>query len=235
MTVLEAPDLPRRLRAARRDRAARARRRAEPDWRPCAAGGLGSILRAWHPTAWTQGVTPTDRRDAGADRRLRLPQRRRGVGAGRPRRLGRLDVRAALRLAERLRVDPRAGAPGRSGSAPLDVSVPAERRYLPGTMILETSWGTPTGWIIVRDVLLIGPWHHARRPVADLPAHADRLRGRAHPAADHPLRVGRGADGRWTASRCSTTAARPCAGRTPATSYHQGAATADGLGRASSR
>ena len=27
-------------------------------------------------------------------------------------------------------------------------------------MVLETSWGTPTGWIIVRDVLLIGPWHH---------------------------------------------------------------------------
>src|SRR3954469_25265387 len=44
--------------------------------------------------------------------------------------------------------------------APLDVGVPAQRRYLPGTMILETSWGTPTGWIIVRDVLLVGPWHH---------------------------------------------------------------------------
>jgi GH15 family glucan-1,4-alpha-glucosidase len=43
---------------------------------------------------------------------------------------------------------------------PADVTVPAARRYLPGTMILETSWGTPTGWIIVRDCLLIGPWHH---------------------------------------------------------------------------
>ena len=30
----------------------------------------------------------------------------------------------------------------------------------PQMMILETSWGTPTGWIIVRDCLLIGPWHH---------------------------------------------------------------------------
>src|SRR3954452_11113039 len=53
----------------------------------------------------------------------------------------------------------------RAGSfriAPLDVSVPASRRYLPGTMILETSWGTQTGWIIIRDVLLIGPWHHTR-------------------------------------------------------------------------
>jgi alpha,alpha-trehalase len=43
---------------------------------------------------------------------------------------------------------------------PADRSVPAARRYLPGTMVLETSWGTPTGWIIVRDVLVIGPWHH---------------------------------------------------------------------------
>src|SRR5437773_186351 len=43
---------------------------------------------------------------------------------------------------------------------PADVIVPADRRYLPGTMVLETSWGTATGWIIVRDVLLVGPWHH---------------------------------------------------------------------------
>ena len=43
---------------------------------------------------------------------------------------------------------------------PADVTVPAARRYLPGTMVLETSWGTPTGWLIVRDVLLVGPWHH---------------------------------------------------------------------------
>jgi GH15 family glucan-1,4-alpha-glucosidase len=43
---------------------------------------------------------------------------------------------------------------------PVGVHVPAARRYLPGTMILETSWGARGGWIIVRDVLLIGPWHH---------------------------------------------------------------------------
>ena len=38
--------------------------------------------------------------------------------------------------------------------------VPGGRRYLPGTMVLETTWGTRTGWVIIRDVLLIGPWHH---------------------------------------------------------------------------
>jgi alpha,alpha-trehalase len=45
--------------------------------------------------------------------------------------------------------------------APTGVKVPAGRRYLPGTMVLETSWGTRGGWIVVRDVLLIGPWHHS--------------------------------------------------------------------------
>src|SRR2546426_3229183 len=39
---------------------------------------------------------------------------------------------------------------------PSEVFVPAARRYLPGTMVLETSWNTPTGWIIVRDLLLVG-------------------------------------------------------------------------------
>jgi alpha,alpha-trehalase len=43
---------------------------------------------------------------------------------------------------------------------PADVTVPAGRRYLPGTMVLETSWETPMGWVVVRDVLSIGPWHH---------------------------------------------------------------------------
>lgn len=42
---------------------------------------------------------------------------------------------------------------------PADTMVPAARRYLPGTNVLETSWGTRQGWLIVRDVLLIGPWH----------------------------------------------------------------------------
>ncbi|HTX10142.1 MAG TPA: glycoside hydrolase family 15 protein [Solirubrobacteraceae bacterium] len=44
--------------------------------------------------------------------------------------------------------------------APADVSVPAGRRYIPGTMVLETSWETRMGWVIVRDALSIGPWHH---------------------------------------------------------------------------
>jgi len=52
---------------------------------------------------------------------------------------------------------------GRFRLGPDGVSVPAARRYLPGTMVLETSWGTRGGWIIVRDVLVIGPWHHEQQ------------------------------------------------------------------------
>jgi GH15 family glucan-1,4-alpha-glucosidase len=44
--------------------------------------------------------------------------------------------------------------------SPADVSVPAARRYIPGTNVLETSWETRLGWLIVRDALSIGPWHH---------------------------------------------------------------------------
>ncbi|MBO0807931.1 MAG: glycoside hydrolase family 15 protein [Actinobacteria bacterium] len=43
---------------------------------------------------------------------------------------------------------------------PADMTVPAGRRYLPGTMVLETTWDMPTGWAVVRDVLLVGRWRH---------------------------------------------------------------------------
>ena len=49
---------------------------------------------------------------------------------------------------------------GRFRLGPADLMVPSGRRYLPGTMGLETTWGTPTGWAVVRDVLLVGPWRH---------------------------------------------------------------------------
>ena len=49
---------------------------------------------------------------------------------------------------------------GRFRIGPADVNVPAGRRYIPGTMVVETSWETRMGWVIVRDALCIGPWHH---------------------------------------------------------------------------
>jgi GH15 family glucan-1,4-alpha-glucosidase len=47
--------------------------------------------------------------------------------------------------------------------APADHNVPAGRRYLPGTLVLETTWQTKTGWLVVQDALLIGPWFEAGR------------------------------------------------------------------------
>ncbi len=55
---------------------------------------------------------------------------------------------------------------GRFRLGPADTRVPGNRRYLPGTMILETTWSAPTGWAVVRDALLVGPWPH-QRPRAD--------------------------------------------------------------------
>jgi len=46
---------------------------------------------------------------------------------------------------------------------PTGAMVPAGRRYLPGTLVLETTWRTRTGWMVIRDALSIGPWYHERR------------------------------------------------------------------------
>ena len=43
---------------------------------------------------------------------------------------------------------------------PYDEMVPAARRYLPGSLMVETTWQTRTGWLLVRDVLCMGPWHN---------------------------------------------------------------------------
>ncbi|HEY2719449.1 MAG TPA: trehalase-like domain-containing protein, partial [Solirubrobacteraceae bacterium] len=42
---------------------------------------------------------------------------------------------------------------------PYGVYVPAGRRYIPGTNMIETTWMTPQGWIRVLDTLAIGEWH----------------------------------------------------------------------------
>jgi hypothetical protein len=40
---------------------------------------------------------------------------------------------------------------------PFGINVPTARIYEPGTNILLTTWRTPTGWVIVRDALILGP------------------------------------------------------------------------------
>src|SRR6202011_3375480 len=67
---------------------------------------------------------------------------------------------------------------------PTDILVPAARRYLPGTLVVETSWASDGGWIIVRDALLMGPWHHEG-------AHPDsHRRAPTDYEAEHTLEIG---------------------------------------------
>ena len=48
---------------------------------------------------------------------------------------------------------------------PATTQVPQHRRYVPGTMVLETTWQTPTGWMVVKDFLAVGRvQHEGRRP-----------------------------------------------------------------------
>ena len=42
---------------------------------------------------------------------------------------------------------------------PYGLYVPAGRRYIPGTNMIETTWMTPQGWLRVVDALTIGEWH----------------------------------------------------------------------------
>jgi alpha,alpha-trehalase len=66
---------------------------------------------------------------------------------------------------------------------PWGVRVPAARRYLPGSLIVETTWQSRTGWLIVRDAMTMGPWHNLesrskthRRPPTDFDAEHCLLR-----------------------------------------------------------
>jgi len=57
--------------------------------------------------------------------------------------------------------------------APYGINHPAMRNYEPGTNVLRTTWKTPSGWVVVRDALTMGPRTHEdeitphTRPPAD--------------------------------------------------------------------
>jgi alpha,alpha-trehalase len=57
---------------------------------------------------------------------------------------------------------------------PYGITHPTARVYVPGTNVLETTWKTPAGWIVVRDALTMGPTRvrdevtpHTRPPADD--------------------------------------------------------------------
>jgi GH15 family glucan-1,4-alpha-glucosidase len=47
---------------------------------------------------------------------------------------------------------------------PTGVVVPISRRYEPGTLVIETTWVTDTGWVVVHDALTIGDWEAQEGP-----------------------------------------------------------------------
>ena len=118
---------------------------------------------------------------------------------------------------------------GRFRFGPADLLVPDARRYLPGTMVLETSWGTSTGWVVIRDVLVIGPWREEQ-------ATPERRYRRAPTdyAAEHVLiRTVRCVNGEVQLDlECEPIldyGRRPAHWTYTDRGYHQGRATGDGL------
>ncbi len=61
---------------------------------------------------------------------------------------------------------------------PFGINVPSQRVYEAGTNVLVTTWKTPSGWVVVRDALTIGPTRgpdtvtpHTRPPADDDAEH----------------------------------------------------------------
>jgi len=62
--------------------------------------------------------------------------------------------------------------------APYGISHPTQRTYEPGTNVLVTTWKTPSGWLVVKDALTMGPMDgedvvtpHTRPPADDDAEH----------------------------------------------------------------
>ena len=65
---------------------------------------------------------------------------------------------------------------GHMSLRPKGVVVPISRRYEPGTLVIETTWVTDTGWVVVKDALTIADW---------VPAHGDEENRRGRPETEH--------------------------------------------------
>ena len=65
---------------------------------------------------------------------------------------------------------------GHMSLRPTGVTVPISRRYAPGTLVIETTWVTDTGWVVVKDALTIADW---------VPSGGDADRKRGRPDTEH--------------------------------------------------
>ena len=78
--------------------------------------------------------------------------------------------------------------------APFGINHPTARAYVPGTNILETTWKTPNGWIVVRDALTMGPRDqedHDHSPHAAAGGRRRRSHARAYRRVPRGQRRGR--------------------------------------------
>ena len=71
--------------------------------------------------------------------------------------------------------------------APVDSAVPAHRQYVPGTMVLATTWQTRSGWLIVNDFLAVAPWYRTGERSESPQAHPGRLRRETRLGANRDL------------------------------------------------
>ena len=108
-----------------------------------------------------------------ADRRVRVPVR---LPHGRARRVRTARSTGSASRASTRRASSEACSTARPGFfrfAPFGINHPTAVVYVPGTNVLETTWKTPNGWIVVRDALTMGPRDHEdtvtphTRPPAD--------------------------------------------------------------------
>ena len=133
--------------------------------------GLPVIMRSWRgrtPRRFPEIQRFSHRPDSSAgwsmryehlsaDRRLRILVGLREQLPGGSGRFYRVAQPAPAGLAERVR---RAAGPQRRElpvRARSNAIVPDHRRYVPGTMVLETTWHTPTGWLVVNDMFVVRP------------------------------------------------------------------------------
>ncbi len=65
---------------------------------------------------------------------------------------------------------------GHMSLRPKGVIVPISRRYAPGTLVIETTWVTDSGWAVVKDALTIADW---------VPAGGDKANLQGRPETAH--------------------------------------------------
>ena len=147
-----------------------------------------------------------------ADRGLRVPLELPHGRADRAGRRGRLALHSRLRRRRACSAACSTARPASSGSARSGSTHPTAQHYEPGTNVLVTTWKTPSGWLVVRDALTMGPTT-ARGHDHAAHAAAGRRRRRPHARAHRRMPRGHASRSSWSASRRSTTAGRRPSGR----------------------